>query len=54
MDIITVTEKGEPMNLIYINLGLLIVYAIIIRRQVDRIEEKIDAMLAERRTDGSD
>lgn len=38
-------------SLIYLNFGLLIVYAIIIRRQLDRIEEKIDAMSAERRTD---
>ena len=50
--IIVVEEKGRPMsNLVYINLALLLVYAIIIRRQLDRIEEKIDAMLAERKTD---
>lgn len=50
--IIAVEEKGRPMsNLVYINLALLIVYAIIIRRQLDRIEEKIDAMKVERKTD---
>ena len=44
-------QKGDPMELIEISICLLIIYAIIIRRQLDRIEEKIDAMLAERRTD---
>ena len=39
------------MRLIDISICLLIIYAIIIRRQLDRIEEKIDAMKAERRTD---
>jgi hypothetical protein len=43
--------KGEPMTLIEISICLLIIYAIIIRRQVDRIEEKIDVMLAKRRID---
>ena len=38
-------------SLIYLNFCLLIVYAIIIRRQLDRIEEKIDAMSSERRID---
>ena len=36
------------MNLVYLNLGLLTIYAVIIRRQLDRIEEKIDAMKAGR------
>ena len=45
-------ERGEPMsNLIYLNFALLTIYAIVIRRQLDRIEEKIDAMKAERKTD---
>lgn len=39
------------MTLIEISICLLITYAIIIRRQVDRIEEKIDAMLEERKTE---
>lgn len=41
-------------SLIYLNFGLLIVYAIIIRRQLDRIEEKIDAMSEERKTNETD
>ena len=52
--IFAVTGKGELMRLIEINICLLIIYAIIIRRQVNRIEEKIDAMLVERRADGFD
>lgn len=52
--IFAVTGKGEQMRLIEISICLLIIYAIIIRRQVDRIEEKIDAMSVERRADGFD
>lgn len=44
---IVVGEKGEPMELIEISICLLIIYAIIIRRQVDRIEEKIDTLLSD-------
>ena len=55
-------QKGEPMTLIEISICLLIIYAIIIRRQVDRIEQKIDTLLSdvwvwtrdERKTDEAD
>ena len=48
-----VTEKGEQMSdtLIRLSLAILVIFAVTIRRQLDRIEEKIDAMKAERRTD---
>lgn len=50
-----VVRKGELMSrLIYLNLGLLIIYAIIIRRQLDRVEKKINAMLVERKTNETD
>ena len=50
------------MTLIEISICLLIIYAIIIRRQVDRIEQKIDTLLSdvwvwtrdERKTDEAD
>jgi len=46
-------------TLIRLNLAILVIYAVTIRRQLDRIEQKIDRLFwhfhgEERRTDGVD